>query len=436
MPETAEPLDKKLLGDTAWNYGAFALMAGTGVILNFFIAAYFGTAALGIFNQIYAVYIVSAQLAVFGIHDSAQKYIAQHAGDEDQRTTAARAAVGLAVLFGFGVALILWLGAGAIGRIADSEPVGLGVALAAPGLFFFAVNKVLMGILNGERRMRAFATMQGIRVLAILGFAFVVAGLGWPAFVLGAGFTVAEIIIFGPLLVLVRPWRRSSEATAGTRAWLRRHLDFGTKALPNGFLAESYVRVDVLMLAVFVDDAAVGVYSFAAMFIEGLYQVPVVIRTVVNPVLVRLVADRDMAALARFGRRIMAISLVTFVAAAGAVQLVFPYLAPYFPAGLVAGAAPVLLILTLGLGLYAAFVPLDFILMQAGMPGRQSALMTLNIAINAGLNLTLIPAFGIAGAAMATAGAFAFSAITVNAAAWLWLPLPGGLVFASGRTNR
>ena len=38
MAYVSSRLDRKLLGDTAWNYSAFALMAGTGIILNFFIA--------------------------------------------------------------------------------------------------------------------------------------------------------------------------------------------------------------------------------------------------------------------------------------------------------------------------------------------------------------------------------------------------------------
>jgi len=429
MTETAGPLDRKFAGDTAWNYGAFALMAGTGVILNFFIAAHFGTAALGVFNQIYAVYIVSAQLAVFGIHDSAQKYVAQFGDDPATRQTAARAASLAGAGIGIAVALAIGLSAGPIGELAESPAVGQGVALAAPGLALFALNKVLMGILNGERRMRAFAVMQGVRVLAILAFVLLTARMAWPPHLFGAAFTVAEAIIVVPLLVLVRPWRRDGGAAEGTREWLRRHLDFGAKALPNGFLAESYIRVDVLMLALFVDDAAVGVYSFAAMFIEGLYQVPVVIRTVVNPVLVKLVGGGDRAALGRFGRRIMVISLAVFIAAAGAVHLVFPHLAPYFPNGLVAGAAPVLVTLTAGLAIYAAFVPLDFVLLQAGRPGRQSLLMGLNIAVNAALNLALIPRYGIEGAALATAVSFALSALTLNAATWIWLGMPGGLLF-------
>ncbi len=429
MPTLGNPLDRKFLGDTAWNYGAFAVMAATGVILNFFIAWRFGTAALGVFNQIYAVYMVMAQLAVFGVHDSAQKYVAEHAGDAAALLAIQRAAVVLAVVIGAGVAIVVWAASGIIGRLAASTPVGLGVELAAPGMALFAINKVLMGILNGARRMRAFALVQGGRVLSILGFALLVAVQDWQPHVLGAAFTVAEALIILPLLILVRPWQTGVAAALATRDWIGRHLDFGVRALPNGFLAESYVRVDVLMLAVFVDDAAIGVYSFAAMFIEGLYQVPVVVRTVVNPVLVKLAATADRPALARFSRRVMAASLAVFIGAALMVHMIFPFLTPWFADGLVAGARDVLMPLTIGLGLYAGFVPLDYILMQAGMPGRQSALMALNITINIVLNLALIPSFGIMGAALATAASFALAALTLNLAVWRWLGIPGGLIY-------
>ena len=435
MADVSSRLDRKLLGDMACNYGAFALMAGTGVILNFFIAIQFGVETLGVFNQIYAVYIVAAQLAVFGLHESAQKHTAEHHGQGNERQLIARSANLVALLIGAGVALVIYLAAPLIGRIADSASVGHGIAWAAPGLLFFALNKVQMGILNGDRRMRAFAVMQGVRVLTILGVVLVAETHGWPGYLLGASFTVAELVIFGPLLILVRPWERGGNAT-GARDWRRRHLNFGAKALPNGFLAESYVRVDVLMLAIFVSDEAVGIYSFAAMFIEGLYQVPTVIRTVVNPVLVRLIGAGDRRELARFGRRIMIMSLGIFVIVASLAYLIFPSLGPFFPDDLVPRAYPVLSILIGGLALYAAFVPLDFMLMQAGQPGWQSALMSLNITVNATLNVTLIPIYGIQGAAMATAAAFAVSAVTLNGTVWWRLGLRGGLIFAETHLMR
>ena len=66
-------------------------------------------------------------------------------------------------------------------------------------------------------------------------------------------------------------------------------------------------------------------------------------------------------------------------------------------------------------------------------PGRQSSLMTVNVCLNAALNLALIPVYGVQGAASATAVSFAFSALTLNLATWRWLGLPGGLLFSGSR---
>ncbi|MHA1597667.1 MAG: lipopolysaccharide biosynthesis protein, partial [Alphaproteobacteria bacterium] len=164
MSESRFRLPSKFLSDTAWNYASFAVMAASGVVLNFFIAINFGVETLGVFNQIYAVYVITAQFAVMGFHDSAQKHTAEMDDDSARRDVVSAAAVALAVVFGLATALLVYALSGPIGRLADSDPVGKGLALAAPGLMFFAVNKVLMGVLNGVRRMRAFAAAQAFRV--------------------------------------------------------------------------------------------------------------------------------------------------------------------------------------------------------------------------------------------------------------------------------
>lgn len=421
-------VDTKFLKDTSWNYASFALMAVTGVALNFFIAAYFGVETLGVFNQIYAIYVVSAQLAVWGIHDSAQKYNAEFIEFREQCELVSAAAIWLACGFGLAAAIFMFAASGPIGRLADSSAVGKGVALVAPGLFFFALNKVLMGIVNGRRRMKAFAAAQALRVIVILISCFGVALLDFAGYFLGASFTIAEVVLLPVLLAVIRPSLSGFADGSAFRGWIGTHLRFGTKALANGFLAESYVRVDIIMLGIFLSDTAVGVYSFAALFIEGLYQVPSVIRTVANPVLVRLFLAPDRAELVAFCRRVAGFSVVIFVVAAGAVLVIYPHLDPFFPDRLVMQGRPVLVVLIAGLLVYAAFIPLDFALLQAGAPGRQSMLMTVNVAINVALNAALIPPFGIMGAAYATAIAYTASAVNLNLAARYWLGLRRGLL--------
>lgn len=433
MPFGSLRLEKKLLTDTAWNYSAFAVMAITGLILNFFVAAHFGVETLGVFNQIYAVYVITAQFAVMGLHDSAQKHTAELDHATEHRDVVSAAALVLAAGFGLAAAAAVYLLSGPIGVLASSAPVGKGIALAAPGLLFFAINKVLMGVLNGIRRMKAFAAAQAFRIVMILVSCLVIAGLGEPGYVLGLSFTIAEVVLLPVLLFLVRPRMVDFARGAEFGHWLRTHFRFGTKALINGVLAESYIRIDIIMLGIFVSDHDVGIYSFAALFIEGLYQVPVVMRTVANPVLVRLFSAGDRSEMTRFYRRVAGLSLLVFALAAGAVLLVFPYLAPFFPDDLVPLSYPILMVLASGLLIYSAVIPLDHILLQAGQPGRQSLLMTVNVLVNAALNLALIPYFGIYGAAAATAVAFVTASLLVNAAAWRWLGFRGGLLLAGTR---
>jgi O-antigen/teichoic acid export membrane protein len=221
--------------------------------------------------------------------------------------------------------------------------------------------------------------------------------------------------------------------TGEIRLWTVNHIKFGLKALTNGFLAESYIRIDIIMLGIFVADRDVGIYSFAALFIEGLFQIPVIVRTIANPVLVRLLIAGDKLDIGRFSRKTALLSLGVFSAAAVAVLVIFPELAPFFPDQLVGRSYPVLMVLMAGLWVYSAFIPFDHALLQAGQPGRQSLLMTANVAANAALNLALIPFFGIFGAAVATALSFVISTLTVNAAAWKWLGFPGGMVVQGTR---
>ncbi|MHA1597707.1 MAG: hypothetical protein ACTSV1_03210, partial [Alphaproteobacteria bacterium] len=105
----------------------------------------------------------------------------------------------------------------------------------------------------------------------------------------------------------------------------------------------------------------------------------------------------------------------------------------YFPDDLVALSNPLLMVLIAGLAVYSIMIPLDHILLQAGQPGRQSLLMTANVALNVLLNLTLIPLFGLYGAAAATAIAFISAGLLVNVATWKWMDYRGGVLLAGSR---
>ena len=428
MAFTLPVKDRKFFKDAAWNYAAFSVMALAGVILNFYIAWKMGLEALGVFNQIYAIYVILGQLAAFGVHDSVQKHTAEFEDDHYINSLVGQTAFWISSVAGLTVALLLFALSGAIGAITESTQVGRGVAILSPAVCLFAVNKVLLGILNGARRMKIFAIIQMIRVSVILFVCLWISIHELKPYLLAISFLAAEVFITPLLMYLTQAWRwpfKTSEAMV----WLKTHIMFGTKALSGGFLAESYIRIDILMLSIFVSDLKVGIYSFAALFVEGLFQIPVVIRTISNPVLVKLISNNEPVFLIKFVQKIAPISAGVYGFMALILLVFFPILSNFYPIELINSAHELLFVLLSGLFIYAVFIPFDYVLLQSGMPGRQSLLFTINVITNVVLNIILIPIFGIWGAAMATAISFSLSAFSLNFAASLWLGCRRGLLF-------
>jgi len=168
----------------------------------------------------------------------------------------------------------------------------------------------------------------------------------------------------------------------------------------------------VLVLGIFTSDAAVGIYSFAAFFVEGLLQLPIVARRLVDPVLTRLAAQNDVqgrADLLLKGRNLGAL----FVAVIGAgMAFTYPWYASWLGNSEIAAASwPVFLLLMAGACLFAAYATFGGIFSQTGMPLVQTWLNLAILVTNLSLNMALVPLWGVIGAAIATSLSFAVGTV-------------------------
>ncbi|MCK6446492.1 MAG: polysaccharide biosynthesis C-terminal domain-containing protein [Planctomycetes bacterium] len=404
----------KFRSDVLWNFGSIAVLGVSGIALNTLIASVYDAAALGVFNQVWAPYVIGSQLAVGGIDLSVLKEVA--AGPKE-RTHVAQAVVGAlvpTVVLAAVAAAIFWLAAGLVGAFYESEHVATGVRWAAPGLFCFAVNKVLFGVVNGLRRMRAFALLQSARFLLMLaGFGVVVfAELGAPrvAFL----FTFAEGLLL-VLLALEVGFQVAWRSAGGWRAWMPRHVAYGAKSALSGVMAELNTRVDIIMLGRYLQDAPVGVYSFASMIAEGVFQLMVKLQNNYNPLIAEHVALgrlRELEALVKRGRVWSWLLMlgVGSVAIAG------------YPLGLaILGTRDAMIggwlafgILIGGIFLSAGYMPFQQTLLMAGRPGWHTVMMIVMVATNVVGNALLIPHFELAGAAAASAIAMVVSVLVLR----------------------
>lgn len=284
-----------------------------------------------------------------------------------------------------------------------------------------------MGILNGQRRMASFAIGQSIRALSILLVCIIIIFWKGPSYKFGFSFTCAELILLFFLLLFVKPIGFHIVKIVDIHRWMKKHFWFGSKALVHGFLSEAFIRVDIIMLGIFVSDKTVGIYSFAAMFLEGAYQVSIVIRTITNPILVRLLLLHDKKSIVSFARRTALLSFSATFATSAAIVLIYPYLKLFIPQEMIDSSYGVLLVLLAGLLVYSICVPFDYIFLQSGKPGLQSIYMMVITLTNATINFILIPFWGIYGACFATAFSFVFSSVFLNILSSRVLGLRGGI---------
>lgn len=406
-------LSGKLQQDVLWNVGSFGIMGVSGIALNILIGLFYDAATLGVFNQVFAAYILFSQFGVAGVHLSTLKYVAEFSSDRKKVGAAIIAALGLAVALSLIASICFWFVRPAVGHILDSPGVATGMAWATPGLFCFAINKVLLGVLNGLRRMKLYAVLQASRPLLIVGALLVATMLSCPSWHLPLVFSVGESVLL-VMLLLATGRHFCRVPLASLKEWTARHLDFGLRSVASGVLMELNTRVDVLMLGYFASDRIVGIYSFAAMLAEGVFQLPIVFRTNVNPILVRLIADRQFTELKAFTRKGKWVTYAVMIVVGGLAVALYPWGValvsnkPDFHHGW-----PLFAILMGGIVVSAGYIPFGQILLQAGRPGLHTGMITMLVLFNAAANLSLIPIWGAAGAAFATALAFVLSAVLI-----------------------
>jgi len=397
---------RKFERDVLWGMAALGVLGVSGIVMNLLIARWAGPGALGVFNQVYAAYIVLSQVAVGGVQFSVLRHVSE-ARDDPARcaamtTGAVLALAPLAALAGLATALL----AGPAGALLDSPEVATGLRLAAPGLVCFVLNKALLMVLNGTRRMRAYALLQSLRYVLMLAVIAALLALGRPAAQLGASFTVAEVVVLAAVLAyLPRQLFRLAPVASGW-PWARTHLGFGARGALSGVLGELNTRVDVLMLGYFLKDAAVGVYSFAAILAEGFGQLSYVVRQNVDPLLAKPLAAGETEAVSAIAGRVRRVFVPGMAAVGAAAALLYGPALGLLGLHVEFGASRgVFWVLAEGVVVNAFYRPFLGLLLQGGRPGAHTLLVGGTVLANVVLNAALIPSFGPLGAAAATAAA-------------------------------
>ncbi len=411
----------RLRRDIGWNLVPVALLAAVGLGMNFVIGGWWSAKALGSFTLVTIPFFAFAVVGACGLQYAVLRAIAEHPEDRDRvAVVAVGALIPCVALAAVVTALFVGLRE-PVGQLLESDAVAEGMLWAAPGVFCFAINKVLFGIVNGLRRMRAFALYTSLRY-ALIGIGLVLARI-WQldAEQLPVIWTFTEgvmmLVLFVELFATVAVGRGATRRVAGEgwAVWARRHLDFGARGVLATLAFEINSKIDVWLLGIALPDAQVGIYSLASAVYEGVIQLAVVLQNNLNPVIARQLAAGELGEVETLAARMRRWFVPVMVVACVLGAVCYPFVIPWmigdasFRDGTVAFA-----IMMSGLALASPWLPLNQVLLMAGRPGWYTVYMFGILSVNIVGNVLLIPGLGLEGAAIATTASMIASAVLLR----------------------
>lgn len=402
-------LKNKFSKDLLWSLLAFVFLGITGIILNFIIGRYYGPETLGGFNQVFALYIVVSQFAVFGLRFSALKYIAEYSNDSEKLNIVTSSVLYLVLSTSSFFTLAGFLAQNIITTLFESPAVGFGWACALPGLWAFSINKVLLAILNGHRDMKGYACFQIFRYSLILINLIVFVAMQMEGKALPLLLSIPEFILLCALSIYTKRYFHFVPFIK-IREWIKNHFLFGLRSMLSGTIAELNTKVDVLMLGYFCTDTKVGLYSMAAMIAEGVTQLSVVLRDNLNPLLTKHATRGEFEQLTELIRKSRNKFYLFLTLAFLFSAICYPSVISFITGGdQFAESWYVYLILATGISMCSGYLPVNMVLVQMGKPGQHTFYKFIIVATNIFFNYLLVPQYGIYGAAMGTALSFVLS---------------------------
>ncbi len=403
--------------------------SGAGRLLNFAaqiaLARWLGPARFGVYALGSTVFRIGTLLAPLGLHNGVLRFGSERLREgSDAVAATARRCVRLALASGVAAALLLAIAAPPLARLlsddADLVPLLLALAVAVPAA---AGLRVAAAATRISRRMQFSVVAEDVAqpaiFLVLVGVALTtgrdLTALGWAVAAAYGGALMVALAYLGRLF----PSRRPAGAPSAAEL-----LRFGWPTALAGAFGLLVLWLDRLFVGYYLDDSSVGLYQAASQASLALAVVLAAFNAIFTPMIGELVRAGERERLGDLYRAntrwgllaALPLGAVFLVAPADALEALFG--AAYRP------AAPALVLLSLGQLVNLATGAVGFLLMMSGRERWWLGCAAIALAANVALNLTLIPRWGVAGAAAATAlsvgGIFVAGLVLVRRGLALW----------------
>lgn len=256
------------------------------------------------------------------------------------------------------------------------------------------------GLLQGLDRFDFEALTVVSDRLLLLAAGTVTLWAGYGLFGLAIAFVFARVTVLVAVMTLLRRVVGVAAPAFDRKRW----RELQAAALPLGFFMialNMYTYIDTVILGVMRTDAETGWYAAAYRVYEGLTYAPSILAAVLTPRLSYLFVHNRAAHRTLLLRVLGSALALGVVLGAIAVWLAGPILVTLFGPAYTPGIAPLRILAGGSLFVFATWI-LHAAAISTNLDRRLLVTTAVGLASNVALNIVLIPAWGIRGAAWAT----------------------------------
>jgi O-antigen/teichoic acid export membrane protein len=387
----ASRVSKDILGI----FSTRAVWTVLGVVSGVILARWLGPHDRGILALVMLVPSTTVTLAKLGISQANVYYINREQADAGQ---VASNAVMFALLTGVAAAAIVWLLKDTLLKTVLRDVPTWALAVSLIRVPMLLLDNYLYGVLQATGRFGLYnirlLVSESLRLMAVV---VALIALGWGLYAAVVIYTALGM--FNAVWLLLATRRRIPFSFKIYPQLLRGQLSFGIRSYVQTAVAHLLLRIDIYMVSYYLDPANTAFYALTLHFTELALEFPQAIGLVLYPRLASLPEEEVHRITAQACRR----TLMLTVPGALVLGLLGPYVItawygePYAPARAPLPWAAV------GVVMMSVFVILTRDFTSRGKQRVNILAAILALIANISLNVYLIPAMGIVGAAIATA---------------------------------
>jgi len=395
--------------DVQWSFFSLIIASISHLLLRIVLGKEFGPSGLGLYTLVFTIYMFGMQFAGFGIGAALTRYIAQFHDDLPKITEYVTTGILGSMVSGTLMGILLYLISGIVSIYFFHNPDMIELlkitALCFP---FIAMQKAVVGTLNGLRRMKWYAILEVIQNVSVV-VASLILVIVFDMGVRGAviGFVVPTMVVGVLSLTLTRGFFSIRQGilrtTLGEISW------FGFYVVLANSIGLINTQISSLMIGHFMSETDVGYYAVAVLFMNGITLLPQAVQRVTNSTIAGYYGKKDYGKIrslikgTMFKISLITIFLVSFLAIFGKVLIEAIFTKDFLPSYIP------LLILLIGYSFYAAYMSVGGCLSSIGKVKIIFKISLLCAILNTLFNIILIPRFGLIGAASATSVSLIFT---------------------------